>query len=473
MESHEPGTLVRVDPATFQYRGLTQEGVAKLREARDILRERILFFDRGFKNLSTVHHAAIVARLHEGNMFLYGPPGGAKSALVNWLLAGEADAPFKLQLHQMLTEQAFTGGQNYEAAREGRFELNTKGSLGDFRIALIDEIDKGNPAALSALLSLLNEREILAGGAVVKAKLETLFATSNANLPEILQHFIENGQGSTAPALLNRFQFKAFVYNWLSPLDQGLIDNHVQKIRYLKSLAAAYPEAWQDAVFRKPRPLDWSALRQIANSVFTLSPLFMTMYRELVNDMREQTHRAIRESEQRYKKNYLDEPFVYFPSAEYTERLRQQIPEIVLLSAFVDFLLSPLADDDRLSLLQERPLSLDPLSLWRAALVMTTIGPGRARLVYDPNRENPVDIDFNWSFQTSSARDDREELLIKNLKSEQERFRRAFLSRLTSLREQMELMILSFPVNGKTPNRFNAKIDEASFELAVMQNSSD
>ena len=175
-------SLLQLDPKTFAFRGLTPEGLAALRQARDIVRGRDRIFENEFRNLTTIHHAGLVARLFKGNMFLYGPPGGAKSAFVNWLMKGEPESPYKLQLHQMITEQAFTGGQNFEAAKAGRFEINTKGNLANFVVALIDETEKGNPAALSALLSLLNEREVLAGNQPVKARLETLFATSNANL---------------------------------------------------------------------------------------------------------------------------------------------------------------------------------------------------------------------------------------------------------------------------------------------------
>lgn len=331
-EESKRSQLVQFDPKTYEFRRVTPEGLQALKQARDVIRERAQLFQNELRNLETVNHAGLVARLFKGNMFLYGPPGGAKSAFVNWLMKGEHESPYKLQLHQMITEQAFTGGQNFEAAKQGRFEINVKGSLADYTLALIDEAEKGNPAALSSLLSLLNEREVLAGNQVIKARLETLFATSNANLPEIFQQFVENGQGSTAPALLNRFQFKAFIYNWLNPRDQAVLDQRRQRRRYLKALAETHPEVLKDEVFLEPKQLDWPALRQLAHSLFEPSPLFMTVYREFVNDMREQTNRAIKESEERHKNNHLEEPFVYFPSADYTERLRQQIPEIILMS---------------------------------------------------------------------------------------------------------------------------------------------
>ncbi len=459
--------LIKFDSETFEYRGLTQQGLQTLKRARDTMRARARLFGNKFKNLDTVHHAGIVARLFKGNMFLYGPPGGAKTDFVNWLMKGEKDPSFKLQLHQMITEQAFTGGQNFEATKEGRFELNTKGSLSDFVVALLDEIHNGNSGALASLLSLLSEREVLAGGQVFKAKLETLFATSNANLPEIFQQFVENGQGSTAPALLRRFQFKAFVYNWLSIEDQAALDQRVQKTRYLEALAKTNPEILKDEVFLEPEPLDWSALRQMANTLFKPGPLFMTVYLEFVNDMRKQTNRAIRESEERHQQNHLDEPFVYFPSADHNEQLRQQIPEIVLMSAFVDFMMSPLADDANLAHLTQNQIILDPLSLWRASLVMTTVGPGNTRLVFEPKGKQKIDIDFDWSIDPSSARDGREEALIRNLKMEQERFRLTLLKYLEKVKDQIELRVRN-NTQGQIPN-----LAEDSFELLMLRRPGD
>ena len=121
-------------------------------------------------------------------------------------------------------------------------------------------------------MSLLNERQVLTGGQVIDAKTETLFATSNASLPEILQQFLENGQASTAPALINRFQMKAFLYNWLAQRDQAVLDQRVQRRRYLNSLAETNPEVLKDEVFIKPKQLDWPKLRQLAHAIFKPSP---------------------------------------------------------------------------------------------------------------------------------------------------------------------------------------------------------
>lgn len=455
--------LVKIDPSTTEFLGLTEQGLEVVKSARDVLRERIRLFQNDLRNLDSVHHLGLVARLTKGNMLIYGPPGGAKSMLINWIMSSETNDLYKLQLHQMITEQAFVGGQNFESAKEGRFEINTKGSLVEFSVGLIDEFEKGNPAALASLLSLLNEREVLNGNKVIKARLETLFATSNANLPEILDHFIQNGMGTTAPALLNRFQFKAFVYNWLSIEDQALLDQRRERRSYLQALSESDPSVKKDEVFLQPEALDWTSIRHIARTWFKTSPLFKTVFLEFVNDMRNQTITAIRSSEERHRNNQNDEPFVYFPSADLTERLRQQIPEVVVMSAFLDFLESPLADDASLKNLSQKQIELDPLSLWRASLVMTTVGPGNTHMVFDPTAADKINIDFDWSIEPSSARDRREELMIKNLKDEQERFRLAFIKHIAEIQSHIELRARN------SSGSKDQQLEDDSFELLMLK----
>jgi len=470
-----PAPLVHLEPKTYLFQGLTAEGVEALRRGRDQLRSRSELFGKDIRNMTTIHHAGLVARLFQGNMLLYGPPGGAKSLFVDWIVRGEMESAFQLQLHEMITEQAFTGGQNFEAAKEGRFQINTQGSLADFTVALIDEIEKGNPAALSALLRLLNERQILAGNQVIQAKLETLYATSNSNLSEFYDKFFESGQSSTAPALLNRFQFKAFVYNWLSIENQTILDLRSQRRHYLKAMARTHPDVKQDSHFAAPEKLNWPELRELAFALIQPSSLFMTVYREMIQDLRDQTHRAMSESKERHKNDQEKEPFPYIPSADYTERLRQQVPEIIVMSAFLDFLESPLSDDAQLEALTWKaapgrpckPILLDPMSLWRSYLVLTTVGPGHVKLKVDPLSDQKIDIDFDWSIDVNSTRDQREGLLVQNVNAEQERFRNTFLKHLAGLHEQIELRAENSVGMDLMDVSASEGEEETSFELLI------
>ena len=459
---HPCQKLLKLAPVSYEYKGLTKEGIKALQRARDAVRERVKIFEGKFRNMNMIHRAGMLARLTKGNMFLYGPPGGAKSKFVDWMLSGEAEEAYRLQLHQMVTEQAFLGKQTFE---KGRFDIDTDSGLAVHTNALFDEIDKGNPAALASVLGVLNERKLLLGKTVIDTRLETVFSTSNANLPEILQQFLENGQGSTAPALLNRFQFKAFVYNWLDREDQIVLDNLYRREMYLEAFKDAYPEVMDDQIFLNPPLLDWSELRQMAHGIFVLGPSWDSVYLSFIDEMRAKTIRAIRESEELHKQDPREEPFVYFPSADFTERFRREIPKVVIMSAFVDFLLSPLADNESLAHVTAKPIVLDYLSLWRSSIILSTVGPGEIRLTYNPQDDQKIDIDFGWSIDPSGARDRREELLIENLKKEQERFRQVFLNYFSSVREQIELR-----ARHKSEDDFELSTPD-SFEILLLRES--
>ena len=405
-----------------QYQGLKPKGLKALRKARDTVRERFKIFATKFRNMEMIHKTGTVARLTRKNMFLYGPPGGAKSSFVNWLFSGEATDPYKLQLHQMVNESAFLGKQTFE---NGRFDIDTDSGLAEHEVALLDEIDKGNPSALAVLMSLLNERKLLLGHTVLDARLESAFSTGNAILPEIIQQFLENGQAATAPALLNRFQHKAFVYNWLGLEDQKILDQYYEKKMYMEDLVDAYPELREDKIFLDPPMINWSELRQLSR-MFELSPAYWVSSRTFVDQLRSLNNRAVRESELSHQQDHLDEPYVYFPSADYNERLREEIAKSVRMSAFLDFLLSKWANDEYLESVTAQPIVLDYLSLWRSSLMLTTIGPGEIRLTYNPDSGQGIDIDFGHSIDASTTRDKREEWMVENLKKEQERFRQVF-----------------------------------------------
>lgn len=459
-------SLARFDEETYEFQGLTDAGIEELKKLRDAFRERNQLFGNNFRALDDIHHTSTVARLSESHMFLYGPPGGGKSAALQWMIDGEDGDSFQLQLNQMMTEQAFIGGQNFDAAKAGRFELNTEGSLADYRVAIIDEMEKGNPAALASLLSLLNERVVRAGGQQIEAKTETVFATSNANLPEIFQQFVENGQGSTAPALLNRFHFKGFVYNWLAPVDHRFLANLAQNKRKLKALAMAHPEVLKQKEFRNPPKIDWEVARFFAMMLIGFDRYFDTMYNEFSETMRTGTLKAVRESEQRHLENRHAEPFVYFPSFDPSTRLSLTIPYIVIMSAFSDFLLSAEANDGNIELSTSKVQALSPLSLWRCFLVMTTVGPGQTDLKLNEDGKS-VEINFGLEIDEAKARDQRERLLIENLKNEQQRFGSAYSEAMEKYQEALSKSSKR-RCSGDKESCSALGADENDFEMRVM-----
>ena len=423
-----------------RYKALTPEET--LKKLREDLRYNRTLFESNFRNLSTIYRGMMVGRALEKNIFMFGPPGGAKSALANWVRSMELKElkQFALQLHQMMNEMQLIGGQNLEVAKKGEFEANTKNSIVDSVVALLDEIDKASPAVLAVILSILNEREALLGNKVVKAKTQTIISTSNQTLPEFNDSFVQQGMGSTGPAFLNRFLIKAFVYNWLATTDQAILNKRYKEERRLKRIAQSYPEVLKDKVFLKPREINWEDVRDLANVLFNVSDEFDTAQIEMVERIREDVFKKINESENQHATNPKDEPYIYHPTADWSERLRKDFAPLVEMDAFLDFLESPLSDDQYLAAITAKPVELQPLSLWRGLMMVTSLGPGETKMIIDPSDANDkIKIDFGWTVDIGKARDARTKKMIQNLIDEQKIYADAYRAQIQNIQHHIEI----------------------------------
>ncbi len=484
-ENPQAASLFKIDQ-NEDYTGLSEDGMKALKTARDLIRKRFELFDKEFKNLRGIHFAATMARISEGNMFLYGPPGGAKSGVVSWMMKPEGDV-YVRQMHQMMTEQGFIGGEVLEKTMKGETEINTKGSLVEYKVALLDEIEKGNPAVLASLLSLLNERTVLAGNRTIHAKTETVYATSNASLPEFFDSFVESGQRSTAPALLNRFQYKAFVYNWIDDAHQRTdLDKRRAKKKYQDLLRKNFPNISKKNDFESAPLVDWAQIRDLARILVQEDLGFDSAFQPFISHMRDEVNAHIKQSQEAHASNPRENPTVYFPSFDYTERNRQQVPDIVRYSLFLDFLLSPQSDDSNLRYYAHsedasRPsktIDMSALSLWRASAMLTTVSMGNPHLVsgvscdsedqdtctatkqgtnsQKTQEESPYAINFDMRISSDKARDKREQALIENIQFEQNLFNRIFKADLTEINRVMA---------ESAQNGFDTEEDGVNFEM--------
>jgi MoxR-like ATPase len=201
--------------------------------------------------------AHLTGILAENHLYVFGPPGGAKTALAEAIVKAElkkinadqvdlfvkstlprissdqkflaavltrmeTERPkqferFLLQFHKLLPEGVLIGFPKIEKQlNEGKEELEFSTSLAadKFIFAILDEVDKANPQTITALLSILNEREIFAGNQVFKAALRTAVLTSNKMPSEFLDSY--NEDISTGDAVMDRTLNKVFVSNKIS-----------------------------------------------------------------------------------------------------------------------------------------------------------------------------------------------------------------------------------------------------------------
>ena len=113
------------------------------------------------------------------HMVIVGPPGTAKSAMID-MFAKLIDARYFEYLLTRFTEpNELFGPVDISAFREGRYTRRLENMLPTAEIVFLDEIFKSNSAILNSLLHVINERKFQNGPEVVQVPLISLFAASN------------------------------------------------------------------------------------------------------------------------------------------------------------------------------------------------------------------------------------------------------------------------------------------------------
>lgn len=92
------------------------------------------------------------------NLFLLGPPGTAKSALVSELGKRIEGRTFEYLLTRFTEPNEIFGPFDIRKLREGDLVTNTQGMLPEASLVFLDELLNANSAILNSLLMVLNER---------------------------------------------------------------------------------------------------------------------------------------------------------------------------------------------------------------------------------------------------------------------------------------------------------------------------
>ncbi len=117
------------------------------------------------------------------NLFILGPPGTAKSALVQSLgdyLHGQA---FSYLLTRFTEPAELFGPFDIRKLREGELTTNTEGMLTEASLVFLDELLNANSAILNSLLSALNERMVNRGRERLQVR-ALMFVGASNHLPE-------------------------------------------------------------------------------------------------------------------------------------------------------------------------------------------------------------------------------------------------------------------------------------------------
>ena len=148
------------------------------------LREHVLApVQRAFVGKDEVVDVLGVCLVASEHAFVLGPPGTAKSAIVNALAARLDGTVFSYLLTRFTEPGELFGPFDIRRLREGELVTNTEGMLPEASLVFLDELLNANSAILNSLLTVLNERTFRRGRE--SRRLPLLMAVGASNqLPE-------------------------------------------------------------------------------------------------------------------------------------------------------------------------------------------------------------------------------------------------------------------------------------------------
>lgn len=151
-----------------------------------------------FWERDSIIDAMLVAVLARQHMLLLGPPGTAKSLVIQAFTKRlQGGSYFEWLLTPFSAPEELFGPPSLKALEQDRYERVTTGKLPEADFAFLDEIFKANSSILNSLLTMLNERAFDNGTKRQDCPLISCFGASN-ELP----------QDESLRALYDRFVFR-------------------------------------------------------------------------------------------------------------------------------------------------------------------------------------------------------------------------------------------------------------------------
>ena len=122
----------------------------------------------------------LLALAAEESVFLYGPPGTAKSMAAKWAASMlDTDKYFSCLLNQYTQPDELFGPVSIKSLENGTRETLTQGYMPEAERAFLDEIWKAGPAILNTLLTIRNEKTFRNGNRTEEVNLKLLLYASN------------------------------------------------------------------------------------------------------------------------------------------------------------------------------------------------------------------------------------------------------------------------------------------------------
>lgn len=145
---------------------------------------------------------SLLSALADQNIFLYGPPGTAKSLISRRLSkAFKTENYFEYLMQKFSTPEEVFGPISISQLKQDNYIRKTSGYLPTCEFAFLDEIWKSSPAILNTLLTIINEKIYKNGNNIENVPLKVLISASNETPP--------HNQG--LEALYDRFLTRLYV----------------------------------------------------------------------------------------------------------------------------------------------------------------------------------------------------------------------------------------------------------------------
>jgi MoxR-like ATPase len=145
--------------------------------------------------------AALTAMVSRQHLLLVGPPGTAKSMLLDTIMEWMNAPRFAILLTKFTGPEEVFGPIDVAAMKESRYRRVTTSRLPEACGCFVDEIWKASSAILNTLLKVLNERRFDNGDGEQAVPLRICVAASN-EWPQ------SNGSGKELGAVFDRFLFR-------------------------------------------------------------------------------------------------------------------------------------------------------------------------------------------------------------------------------------------------------------------------
>jgi MoxR-like ATPase len=114
------------------------------------------------------------AAIAQENVFLYGPPGTAKSLILESFATAFGATSFVMLCNKYSTPEEVIGPSRFTKLKDDELERNLIGRMADSQFVLLDEIWKASSAIINAMLRLMNERVVENGLTPCKKRIQTV-----------------------------------------------------------------------------------------------------------------------------------------------------------------------------------------------------------------------------------------------------------------------------------------------------------